>query len=394
MPRALICLLLLLSAGLPQRGIAETPTMLAIGYLSLAGDPRYREQRSYANIVLRPAIDPFQGAETAIKEGRILGRAVKIAFRLERVEGGSVEELTAGLEALYRDRRTRIFVVDAPGEMVADLAQRTRGRDVILFNVSAPDDELRGALCAPQLFHTAPSQAMLNDALAQYLRSKAWSDILVLQGPAPQDRSLAETFARSAKRFGVRIVAVRPFTLSNDPRERDKNNILLLTGGASYDAVFVADSSGQFGRYVPFQTAAPRPVIGSAGLAAGAWHWSWERHGAPQLNQRFDRTAKRRMTGTDWAAWMAVRVVIEAAARTASAEIERLASYIRDEALSLDGYKGTPGSFRAWDNQLRQPILLHSQDAVIARAPIEGFLHPTSYLDTLGVDGSESACRF
>lgn len=37
-------------------------------------------------------------------------------------------------------------------------------------------------------------------------------------------------------------------------------------------------------------------------LIAAAWHWSWERHGAPQLNQRFERRAKRRMQGADWAA--------------------------------------------------------------------------------------------
>jgi len=31
---------------------------------------------------------------------------------------------------------------------------------------------------------------------------------------------------------------------------------------------------------------------------------------------------------------------------------------------------------------------------VIARAPLEGFLHQTNNLDTLGRDQPESACRF
>ena len=46
-----------------------------------------------------------------------------------------------------------------------------------------------------------------------------------------------------------------------------------------------------------------------------------------------------------------------------------------------------------WNNQLRQAILLHTHNAVLARAPIEGFLHQKNNLDTLGSDESESGCR-
>jgi ABC transporter substrate binding protein (PQQ-dependent alcohol dehydrogenase system) len=114
----------------------------------------------------------------------------------------------------------------------------------------------------------------------------------------------------------------------------------------------------------------------------------------PQLNQRFEREAKRHMTGYDWAAWAALRVVIEAMARAGSAEFAKVAAYLKGPDLRFDMYKGSPGSFRPWNNQLRRPILLHTEDAVIARAPIEKFLHPTSYLDTLGVDQPETECRF
>jgi hypothetical protein len=39
------------------------------------------------------------------------------------------------------------------------------------------------------------------------------------------------------------------------------------------------------------------------------------------------------------------------------------------------------------------PILLATSDAVIGVAPIEGYLHATNVLDTLGIDEAESACR-
>jgi ABC transporter substrate binding protein (PQQ-dependent alcohol dehydrogenase system) len=62
--------------------------------------------------------------------------------------------------------------------------------------------------------------------------------------------------------------------------------------------------------------------------------------------------------------------------------------------LVLDGFKGYRLDFRPWDHQLRQPIFLTSLDWVVARAPLEGFLHETNNLDTLGLDEYETQCDF
>ena len=110
--------------------------------------------------------------------------------------------------------------------------------------------------------------------------------------------------------------------------------------------------------------------------------------------KRFGRVSERRMTGLDWSAWAAMRLVLEAMGRTRTTAFDPVVAYLKSQDLTFDNYKGTPGNFRPWDNQLRQPILLHTPNAVIARAPIEGFLHPTSYMDTLGPDRAESLCRF
>ena len=50
-------------------------------------------------------------------------------------------------------------------------------------------------------------------------------------------------------------------------------------------------------------------------------------------------------------------------------------------------------SVRRWDQQLRQAIFLASPYAVVASAPIEGFLHRTNNLDSLGDDEPETPCR-
>ena len=59
----------------------------------------------------------------------------------------------------------------------------------------------------------------------------------------------------------------------------------------------------------------------------------------------------------------------------------------------VDGSKGGNLSFRSWDGQLRQPMLLTDGQGVISQAPIEGLLHPTDVLDTLGADAPEKLCK-
>ena len=61
--------------------------------------------------------------------------------------------------------------------------------------------------------------------------------------------------------------------------------------------------------------------------------------------------------------------------------------------LPLDGFKGYKLGFRPWDGQLRQPIPLVQPRALVSTSPQEGFLHPASELDSLGLDAPESQCR-
>jgi ABC transporter substrate binding protein (PQQ-dependent alcohol dehydrogenase system) len=286
----------------------------------------------------------------------------------------------------------RFFIVDADAESLLALADALRNDGVLLFNISEIADRLRRDDCRANLMHVIPSRAMLTDAMAQYLVSRNWRRVLVLRGALRADKVLSASFERSARKFGLKIAAVKDFVLSNDPRERGQNNVRLLTAGPDHDVVFLADSEGEFGRYVPYQTHKPRPVIGTEGLVASAWHWAWERHGAPQLNQRFERKAKREMRDADWAAWAAYRVIVEALTRTQGTDFEILSAYLKGDALTFDAYKGNPSSFRSWNNQLRQPILVRTHNAVTARAPLDGFLHQRDVLDTLGIDEPESRC--
>ena len=297
------------------------------------------------------------------------------------------------IRTLQTTDEARVFIADLPLAEVITLGQSLKDDPIIVLNARHADDRLRGADCSRVLFHTLPSQAMLMDGLAQFLVKKNWKKVLILEGDAPRDPMLADAFARSAVKFRLKTVDRRSFVLSNDPRIRDQSNVALITSGIRSEVIFLADSMGEFGRYVPYQTQQPILIVGTEGLRASAWHWTWERHGAPQLNQRFHRVAQRRMTGPDYAGWAGVKTVVEAITRTGSVDITKIRQFLVSDDLTFDTYKGAPGNFRAWNQQLRQPVLLHLHNAVVARTPLPEFLHQQNSLDTLGSDLPESPCR-
>jgi ABC transporter substrate binding protein (PQQ-dependent alcohol dehydrogenase system) len=392
---ACVCISTLAFAQAEQQQPPALPNpRVTIGYVDIEGDPRHEPLRAYERIVLKLREHPFAGAQVGIEEAQILTRVLKIDFALERIRVKSAEAIAPAVLEALASRDIHFFIVDAPAEAFRPLAAAVRGRDLVLFNATAVDDSLRHELCAREIVHTTPSLAMRMDALTQYLVSRKWRDILVLQGPLPGDAATAKAFEQSAKKFGARVVAHQHFKAGTDPREREQNNPALLTSiNRDYDVVLVADDAFDFARQVPYHAVRARPVVGSIDLEPTAWHWTWERHGAPQVNSRFQKlTNGRRMEGDDWAAWVAVKMVVQATLRTRSADFKKQREFLLG-GNSFDGYKGLAVSVRPWDQQLRQAVLLATPYAVAASAPVEGFLHRSNVLDTLGDDEPETPCR-
>ena len=254
---------------------------VTIGYAEIVDDSRYDEKRAYARIRVKPHDRPVAGAEVAIRDSRIFARALNINFELKRIEAENAEDLVEQIRYMNKNSMTQFFIIDADTEVLSFSAKATTEMNILLFNISEFSDELRGSKCQAQLMHVIPSYAMLTDALGQYLVFKKWRKVLLLKGPETGDAAFAAAFTRSAKRFGINIDAVRDFVPGNDPRERDQNNITLMTSGSDAELVFISDVEGEFGRYVQYQTKNPLPVLGTEGLQASSWHWTWERHGDP-----------------------------------------------------------------------------------------------------------------
>jgi ABC transporter substrate binding protein (PQQ-dependent alcohol dehydrogenase system) len=391
----LVTISLLTSAGVTATLAQADPPQqhVKIGFVEIEGDPRYEPIRAYERIILKTRAHPFAGAEVGVDEAAALARVLQTDFTLDRITAKSPADVVPAVLAAL-DAGTHFFLIDAPVDAYKPLAAAVRGRDVLLFNVSEPDDSLRRDLCAAEFVHVYPSRAQLTDGLMQYVVSRKWRDLLVFEGPLPADAAMTAAFEHAAQKFGARIVAHQHFKPGTDPREREQNDPALLSAvNRDFDAVFVADDAFDFARTVPYHLVRPRPVMGSIDLEPVAWHWTWERNGAPQVNSRFDKkSGGRRMEGPDWAAWVAVKMIVQSVMRTRSTDFAKQRAFILGDS-SFDGDKGLALSVRPWDHQVRQAILLAAPYEVVASAPIEGFLHRTNELDTLGDDEPESPCH-
>lgn len=385
----------LVIAFLAVLSLAVSATELEIKILTLSGEKA--QPKTFAGIIVEPQRPIDRAVELALSESRLKFSQFGIEPVVQRVELDPRLPITTQLQAVPPGG---LYLLDLPKEVMLEVALALENTKGIRVNVSITDTELREELCSRSLFHAIPSDRMYFDALSQYLVYNGWRKVLLVHGTSEEDVKRKTELATSIKRFGATVEEERAFTLSHHPDDRDRNKPEFLTGQASYDVVAVVDSVKDYGRKIEFNTRRPRPVVGDVGLVPRAWHFALERYGAPQLNDRYRDLAPKMpdfraaMTDNEFAAWASVKLVSNSLNEIHMTEdgidLNRL---FLDPDARVDLYKGTRGSFRDWNHQMRHPILLTTQNYVAGIAPMPKFLHPKYYVDTLGKDRPESSCR-
>jgi ABC transporter substrate binding protein (PQQ-dependent alcohol dehydrogenase system) len=402
---AVLCLFIaslpVLAEEPPQDQTASRPatgadfTTVPIGYLK----QEVKRPLPLSRLNVEPEDLGVAGAEIALRDNNTTGRFTKQQFTLdvEKVPIGG--DAVAALQKLA-DSGHHFVLIDAPADTLLRLSDSVQGKDVLLFNVRAEDVNLRQEDCRANVLHTAPDLDMLADALAQYLVWKKWQRWFVAKGVFPEDLAYLDAIHRAAKRFGGTIVEEREYKGGAEARRTDsgqqqiQQQMPVFTQGApDYDVLVVADEREVFGPYLPYRTWDPRPVAGTTGLKAMSWHPAHEQWGATQMQNRFQRFANRFMLPLDYQAWVAVRAIGEGVTRTGSAELGRVNAYIRGDQFDLAAFKGQKVTFRKWDGQLRQPIIIAGPDLPVSMSPQPGFLHEHAEVDTLGIDEPESKCK-
>ena len=370
------------------------PVEIKIGYLR-----RPEPKTSLSLVQIPPENDGIAGAQLAINDNNTTGRFLNQHFALEDVRLNENDDAAAAAVALAQ-RGVSLVIADLPAEALLKAADAGRTRALVFFNVGAIDDQLREENCRANVVHTAPTRSMLADALAQYLVWKQWRRWVLVLGSHPDDKLFADALRRAAKRFGARIVQEKIFEDTGGARRTDSGVVqvqrqlpVFTQGMPAYDVLVAADESEVFASYLPYRTWDARPVAGSAGLVPTSWDASHDQWGAVQMQDRFMKLFSRRMTERDGPAWIAARMIGEAASRRRSGDPKAILDFIKSPDFNLAAFKGQRLTLRDWNLQLRQPILLTDGRMIVSVSPQEGFQHQFSELDTLGVDRPESKCK-
>lgn len=333
------------------------------------------------------------GAQLGIRDNLTSGRFLKLDYKLTTEIVPTDGDPLAAAQKLA-DAGNRFILLDVPAAQLLRIADALKGTDVILINVGAPDDRLRQQDCRANVFHIAPNRAMLTDALAQFLVTKRWRNWFLMVGRTDADKLYADAVRRSATKFGGKIVAEKTWDYGPDARATAQSEVPRGTQVGEYDILIIADELGEFGDILPYNTWLARPTAGTQGLMPLSWHPTMENWGASQLQSRFFKQAKRLMQPLDFQMWEGVFSVGSASLKTRSSDPAKVRAQMLSPDYDLPVFKGVAASFRDWDHQLRQPILLTHATNTVTLSPQQGFLHQSSPLDTLGFDRPETACKF
>lgn len=361
---------------------------IKIGYIAQRRDV----PPNLSNLVESPEDEGLAGGQLSVQDNNTTGRFLNQSFTLDILELPVDADAQPGFSAM-RERGVQLVVANIPADTLLALADSPLGKDTLFFNVFATDDRLRDRDCRDNVMHIVPSRRMYADALAQYLMRKKWRRWFLVEGQRPADGLFAAAVRGAARKFGADIVETRKWEFGEDARRTAQAEVPVFTKGVDYDILVTADELGIFGEYIMYRTWTPRPVAGTQGLTPATWHIAHEQWGSAQLQSRFVKRNGRRMNALDYQVWAAVRAIGEAATRTRSGKFDKMADYLKGPEFELAGFKGVALTFRDWNWQLRQPILLTHPAALVSVSPQEGYLHRHSDLDTMGLDKPESQCQ-
>lgn len=336
------------------------------------------------------------GARLGLNDNQTTGTFIGHTYDLKAVVAGQDASISDSMRPEY-EAGVRFFIADLEANDLVELADAYP--DALLVNVRAEDNRLRMEDCRANVFHIAPSRAMLADGLMQYFGWKRWDELVLVTGRHDEDALFAASMTRAAKRFGLKIVDSKQWTSIPGARRADSGHhgpqqeIPVFSRFKEHDVVLVADEFDEFGEYFSYRTSEPRPVAGTQGLIPSAWHRTQEQWGATQIQRRFIKLADRIMSARDYGAWAGMRSLGEAITQMSSMEVEVVRAFLLSDRFKLAAFKGVPLTFRPWNGQLRQPVLVVGARMLVSVSPQKGFLHQVTELDTLGFDQPESTCQ-
>ena len=345
-----------------------------------------------SNVIDEPENLGLSGAQMAVTDSNKTSKFLNQNFSLTTKISFDEKELITAFEEFIKNKNSYV-ILNVEDELLKKLISNPLSKDALLINAGSQTTDLRRDYCNKNLLHTIASNDMLYDGLLQFLVKRNFKNIFLISGQNPKDIQISEDIKRAVKKFGAKIVKEKVWDNNTDIRRKATEEFPVFTQASDYDVIVVADYFGDFGESLYFNTWLPRPVAGTQGLTPVTWNKVIESNGAAQMQSRFESFASRWMESKDFSNWVAVRTIINSIMKTKTVDLKTNLDFIYSDNFDVAAYLGRKLSFRDYNGQIRMPISLVQPRALISTSPQEGFLHPTTDLDTLGIAPFEMKCK-
>lgn len=345
-----------------------------------------------SNVIEEPENLGLSGALLAVVDSNKSSKFLNQNYTLVTKISYDENELIQAFEEFIKNKNSYV-ILNVEDELLKKIIANPISKDALLLNAGSQTTDLRRDYCNKNLLHTIASNAMLYDGLVQFLVKRNFKNIFLITGKNPKDIQISDDIKRAVKKFGANIVKEKVWDNNTDIRRRATEEFPVFTQAKDYDVIVVADYFGDFGESLYFNTWLPRPVAGTQGLTPVTWNKVIESNGAAQMQSRFESFASRWMQSKDFSNWVAVRTIISSIMKTKTVDLKTNLDFIYSDNFDVAAYLGRKLSFRDYNGQLRMPISLIQPRALISTSPQEGFLHPTTDLDTLGIAPFEMKCK-
>ena len=379
----------LAAALLPLAARAQAAP-LAIGYLSL------RVPRPVASTLIEPppADEGVQGARLGLADNATTGRFTGQAFTLDERR---TEEPEAALEALRGLLASGIRA--GCRRPAGGAAAAGRGR---AGGAAAEHRRPRRRPARRRMPRQHPAPAAEPRHAGRRAGAVPGGEALAQTCCSWSGRRRATAYCRRRPARGaeirLRIVLDKPWTLEPGAQRTDTGHFSIaaevarFTQGVRYDVLVVADEDGTFGDEPGL--AHHRPAAGGRDAGPGADCLGADPRAMgcdaiaaplPHAGRPVDDAAT---TPPGWRCGRSAKP-----RRAPNPPTPPRSPPFAQPAFELAAFKGARLTFRSWDGQLRQPVLLADAARAGLGVPAAGLPAPVSELDTLGIDRPETQCR-
>jgi len=309
--------------------------------------------------------------------------AIRAGERL--VETGNIDAMVGG-------------VGEGQAQVLAEIATAAK---VPFFNLGESDDALRQAGCSRYVFHMEASDAMYLDALAQLAKAQGYQRWYVVSDDTPRGQALAARAAVSAQKADAEIVGSLEVRAAQSIYYDDVDTVkeasadmilILLQAFDQFSFMLQMEDAGIVTPVLsfPHTITQTRDFIAAARFRLPTLNPRhrialWETTDPDSERQAFNEKIRAQWgEGADptaWAAYHAVKILLETVIATESTEADAIIGHLEAPETTFELLKGPGTGFRPWDHQLRQPLYGVSvdQDAVWERMNLDSRIGIAAY---------------